>query len=690
MKAQLLRIAMAASWSGRAVDRRRAVMLAVAAAVVTVVACGCVSALFMSIRIDTRATARAFRPVGPGAPLALERASLFDETEDSEQIYVYWWRVVDPNARIPGIEPNPPVGSWFVSPALFERMRNEPALADRYPDALPIGPEGVAHRDELLAYRFVEPGVDLPDQLSLRPGLDWIGDGTEVLDPFPISVAALALIGIPGLGLLAAAMAQFAPELERRLAVLGALGASAWTQRSVLFVHIAVCAGPGAVAAALGWFMISPHLTAVPLVGRRVFSSDLGLPVVVTAAIGVGVVMLAMVVAVIRPIRTAGNRPVDYIPKPATVVRLLPLLAGLAVMLAGTIVPGRSGAKLFFAGVVASAVGAVVGLPFMIDRVGAALARRPETLSLLVGRRLRRNAVSSARSLLAVGVLAALIPVIAAWVSVARSLDTPPDTAAYAVELSGDVSARERDDLAERTGAVPIEVTSKIHANGRETFQLVGDCDLLAGPFAPLRCGNAGFEFAQHTGMALGHYEALRGYRTRPAGAKLQSTLFLSSDGAVVEDVLRSFVVNGERPGSQVTAPGREVFHESPLVAWILGASALAAIVGGLALVLHLVAQSARLAVSRSRLLALGTDISVVRRLAGGEAAVAVALVGLGGTAVGMVSSWMFVQINGSAAVPYPVVALVVAATLAAAGLAGIAASASIPGEPRPIGEFSH
>lgn len=690
MKAQLLRIAMAAAWSGRAVDRRRAAMLAVAAAVVTVVACGCVSALFMSTRIDTRATAREFSPVGPGAPLALERAALYDETEDREQIYVYWWRVVDPNARIPGIEPNPPVGSWFVSPALFERMLDEPVLAERYRGALRIGPEGVAHRDELLAYRFVEPGVALPEKLSLRPRLAGIGYGSEVLDPFPISVAALALIGIPGLGLLVAAMAQFAPELERRLAVLGALGASARTQRSVLFVHTAVCAAPGAVAAALGWFVISPHLTEVPLVGRRVFASDLGLPVVVTAAIGVGVVVLAMVVAVIRPVRIAGNRPVDYIPQPVTVVRLLPLLAGLAVMLAGTIVPGRSGAKFFFAGVVASAVGAVVGLPFMIDRVGAALAGRPETLSLLVGRRLRRNAVSSASSLLAVGVLAALIPVLAAWVSVRRSLDTPSDTAAYAVELHGDISARERDALAERTDAVPIEVTFKIHASGRETFQLVGNCELLAGPFAPSRCGNTGFVFAQQTGVTLGHYGTLRGYRTRPAGAKLQSTLFLSSDGAAVEDVLRSFVVNGAWPGRQITAPSRQVFHESPLVAWILGAAALAAVVGGLALALHLVAQSARLAVFRSRLLALGTDVSVVRRLAGGEAAVAVALVGLGGTAIGMVSSWMFVQIDGLAAVPYRVIALVVVATLTAAGLAGIAASASISDKPRPIGEFSH
>ncbi|MGH9187813.1 MAG: hypothetical protein ACRD0U_18705 [Acidimicrobiales bacterium] len=65
-------------------------------------------------------------------------------------------------------------------------------------------------------------------------------------------------------------------------------------------------------------------------------------------------------------------------------------------------------------------------------------------------------------------------------------------------------------------------------------------------------------------------------------------------------------------------------------------------------------------------------------------------LVGAGCTAVGSISSWMFVQIDGSAAVPYPVIALVIVGTLAAAGLAGLAAGAAVPDEPRPISEFSY
>ena len=686
----MLRMAMAASWSGRTVDRRRAVLLAVAAGVVTAVACGCVSALFMSERIDTRARDRAFTPVEPGAPVALERASLFDETDDGEQIYVYWWRVNDASVRIPGVEGTPREGAWFVSPALSEEMRNEPALEDRYPGALPLEPKGVSHRDELLAYRFVGPEVSLPEQLSLQRGLDWIGDGSEVLDPFPILVAALALIALPGLGLLTAAMAQFAPELERRLAVLAALGASRLSRLGFVAVHTVVCAAPGALIAALGWFLISPLLTAVPLVGKRVFPSDLGLPFLIAAVIGIGVVGLTIVVAAIRPGNRQGSRPVEYLPKTTSALRLLLLLTGLATMFVGTIAPGRTGAKLLFSGVIASAVGAVVALPFMIDKVGDALSRRRETLSLLVGRRLRRNAVSSARSLLAVGVLAALIPVVAAWIAVARDLDLPPDSPAYAVALNGVISSGQRDTLAKEIGAVPIEVTYLPHQNAPETFQLVGNCELLSGPFAPSRCGEERFSFDGGSGAALGPYRMLPGYKTRPPGARRHSTLFVSTRAEVVEDELRAFVVNGDRPGLQVTTPGREVFHESPLVDWILGGTALAGIVGGLALMLHLVGQSARLAVSRSRLLALGADVSVVRWLARGEAAAAVMLVGLGGCLVGVISSWMFLQVNASAGLPYGAIGLVLVSTLGAAAFAAVAAGASIPEVPRPIGEFSH
>ncbi len=676
MTSTLVRLALAASWRGRHRDERRAAVVAGAAAVVAVMAAGCVSAWLLSTRINERATARSFRAAG-SAPPAMERSALFDETSAGQQIYVYWWRILAPGARIPGVPADPPVGSWFVSPALREVMRYDPAVAERFgSDAAVIGKDGVAHRRELLAYRFVDHDSDRAEKLSLEPGLDWIGDGAEVVELFPISVAAVALIGIPGFGLMLAALAPFGPVLERRDSLLDALGASQGTRTGLAVAHAALCAGPGAVAGSLAWYLLSRELTAVPLVGRAVFRGDLAMPAIPAVLVALGVTGLASAVVGVRPRRANGNRPAQAMPGTPPAARIVPLLVGLAVAVVGIATPDRGGAKVFLVGVVAVAIGAVAGLPYVLDRVGRRLAEHPTTLALLVGRRLQWDATSSARSLVAVGTLAVLLPLVAAWVAVARSLDTPPETASYAVELRGDVTDATVSELAERTGAVPVKVVTA--TNGPPEPLLVGDCRALAEVVALARC-DASFEFARPSRVVLGGYERLPGARSAPPGATVRSTLFVSLEGPQTERLLRSFVVNGTQARLQVATPGRSVFRESPLVSWILGAATLAGLVGGCALLLHLAAQAARSALSRARLLAVGADRSTLRRLAGGEAGLAVAVVGLTCTAVGAVCSWLFVQKDPSAAVPYAVIAYVIVGILVAATVAGIAAATAAP-----------
>lgn len=701
MSSPLLRLALAASWSGRGMDRRRAAMMALAAAVVTIVASGCVSTWLLSTRINDRAAARDFAAPSRAAPPAFEVSGMSDQTLDGEQFSVLWWRVLDPTARIPGIEADPPPGSWFVSPALAERMAEEPGLAQRYADARRIGAEGVAQRGELLAYRFVGPDVALDELLSKQPE-EGSGD-PQALELFPVSVVALGLVGIPGLGLLLAAMAPFAVQVEHRLSLLGALGASPRAQRNLVVAHTALCAGPGALAGAAGWFLVSPHLVSVPFVGRGVFVSDLGLPLVASGAIAVAVTALTVIVAAVRPRMAPANRPVGGVPDPPGPTRLLPLVTGVAAMLAGTILDGPTGARIFLTGVIAATVGTVIALPMLINRAGAKLARRPETVWLLVGRRLRWNAVPSSRSLLGVGALATLLPLASAWFSTAEP-GSRSDSTSYAVELRGSLSGPERQQLAERADAMTIDITHtrqnlvtdtsgqgpRPRMIGEPTTQLVGDCASLAAFLRFARCGPDGFELAADSGMDLGRYATAAGIATRPPGAGLSTTtLFLSGNSAATESILRSFVVNASHGGMQVSVPARSGFRESPLVAWILGAASLAGLVGAAALVLHLVGQAARLARSRIQLLAFGADAAVVRRLAGYEAAVAVAIVGIGCTAVGYISSWMFVQIDPRAAVPYVVLVLILVGTLFTAGLAGLAAAAAIPSEARTPGHLS-
>jgi hypothetical protein len=655
-------------------------MAAAAAAAVVVMVLGCASVLRMSSRIDERATGRALRPVADGEPAAFERAALFDEAPDGDQIYVYWWRVIDPEARIPGVRSPPAVNTWLVSPALAELSSRDPYLAARYPNAKVIGEAGVAHPGELLAYRFVGPGVRLPERLAAHRGEDWIGDGSEVVDAYPVAVAGIALVGVPGLGLLAAALSPSTAALRRRLAILHAVGASPQTQRGVIVSQAMLAAGPGVVVGAVGWYVVAPRLRIVPFVSRPVFAGDLAVSPSETLAAAVGVVLLVALVALVRPRRLSTNRLGASIPPTPSMLRTLPLASGLAVMVAGVVVPGRAGAKLFLVGVLAATVGTVVALPYLLDRAGTRLAQHPSTVWLLIGRRLRSNAAASTRSLLAIGTLAALLPVVGAWVAVARTVDVPSSGEPTLVEVRGQLMPTEVAQIRSELPVATLNLVAHRNNDGTESLILVGDCSQLVGIIRLQRCDRTGFAFASDE--YLGGVESLPGTSALPADAEVASTLFFSSEGRRVERELRAFVVNASHTGMQVLTPGRVVSHESPLVGWILGASTLAGIVGGAALVLHLAGQAARLAPTRLRLLALGCESRLIGRLAAAEAAISVTAVGLSCTAVGSVSSWMFVQLDGTASVPYLVIALVILGVLVAAALAGLAAGVAVSRHP--------
>lgn len=651
-------------------------MVAAAATFVVVMVLGCMSALQMSSRIDERATTRTFRPVANGEPASFERAALYDETPQGYQIYVYWWKVIDPKARIPGVGPLPAVDSWFVSPALAHLLTSDPSLADRYPNAKVIGEAGVAHRGELLAYRFVGQDVSLPERLSAQRGTGSIGDGAEAVEAYPIAVAALGLVGVPGLGLLMAALSPSTSTLRKRLGILYAVGASPEMQRFVIVSQAMLSAAPGAVIGAIGWYLVAPTLTTVPFVGRRVFEGDLAVSLSEAIVAGVSVLLLVALVALIRPQKMSTNRPGSANSARPTLLRALPFASGLAVLVVGVVAPGRSGTKLFLVGVIATTVGTVVALPYLLDRAGTRLAQFPSTVSLLIGRRLRSNAVASTRSLLAVGTLAALVPVVGAWVAMASELDPPPTGEPTLIEVRGQLLPEELAQIRSTLPVATLNLVALQNASGTESFGLVGDCSQLDELVKLDHCDDTGFALAG--GEYLGGLESLPGTSTMPASAEIQSTLFFSSEGRRVEDELRAFVVNASHTGMQVNTPGRAVSHASPLVSWIMGAAALAGLVGAAALVAHLAGQAARLAPTRLALLALGCDTRLITRLAATEAALSVAAVGLSCTVVGSLSSWMFVQRDGTASVPYVVIALVVLGVLAASSVAGLAAGAAV------------
>lgn len=626
MRSPIRRLAAASSWCGRPTERRRALLLAVAAAVVCSLSLGCASAWRLSTRVIQRATARTHAAAVDGEPAALTMAALFDEIGDGRQIYVYLLRIDDPALRIAGIPGPPEVGRWWVTPALAERFADEPSLDRRYAGARVLDRVGVAHRGELLAYRVLGPGPPLPFRYGSAAGTDWIGDGGATVDLYPIVVAGVAVVGLPGIGLLVAALGPGADALDRRRRLLRSLGAPRRTEVAMVGWHVLFGAAPGAVIGALAWWAMAPRLTSVPMVGRSTFQGDLGLPIGWALTGAAAVVVLTIVIGLAGPRRRMGSSPSTAVPRRPGWGRLVPLVIGLAVLAIGVGLPGRAGVKVFLMGLVATSLGAVVGLPYLVHRAGRAVARRPSTISLLVGRRMCWNASTSARALLAAGALACLAPVLGAWVSVARDLDPASAQGPLVVGLHGTVPPEDVASLASRTGTV----ATVDHERGLVTFSAVN-----------------------------------------------------TADAGRLEEVLRSYAVNGDRPGVQVVVPGRSASHESPLVQWILGSAALAGLVGTGALGLHLATHAAELARSRARLVALGADITFLRRLAAAEAGGSVAIVGLGCTAVGAINSWMFVQRDATARVPYGVIGAVLVVVALASAVAGLAAALALPASPR-------
>lgn len=685
------RVALATSWRGGAEAVRRCLVVASAAGLVARVLCGCASAWALSQRIDARTSGRALASVEPGRPAAAERSLLYDETADGDQITVLWWRVLSADLSIAGVPPDPPAGAWFVSQALADRLAAEPALADRYAGAKVIGVAGTAHREELLAHRFLprDSGPALSELVAAGPGGDGASDTTQALEPGPILLAGLALVLLPGLGLLLAALSPLAPALDRRLRVLHALGAPTRVRVGVAALQAGLAALPGAALGAGTWWVVAPTMDRVPIVGRRVFAGDLALPGTSAAAVAAVVVALAVGASVVRPRARAGNRPVVAVPRRPSPVRLVPLAASIGAEGAGAALRGSVGAHWFLVGVVASTIGVVVASPVLVDLLGAAVQRDGRLTTLLVGRRLRWSAATSVRSLLAVGSLAVLVPVAAAWVRWADQVDPVSRPEVAVVGVHGDLSPGEVEALASRTGSVAVGLALAPPADADPTVapraSLVGSCGDLARVLPGTTCGPHGFR-APSGPLALGGIARgpeLVGFPTPPSGAELESTLFVGRDLVQLDAALRSAVVNGDRPGLQVSTPGRVPVHRSPLVAWLLGGMVIAGAIGALALLLHLAGQAAQIAGSLAGLGRLGADGSVLRRAAAGEAASVVLAVGLGGTVIGTCNSWLFTQVDHHGEVPVAVIGLVVLGVAMAGCVSAATAAASVSLSPR-------
>jgi hypothetical protein len=318
-----------------------------------------------------------------------------------------------PNAPVPpGLSHLPGPGEYFASPALTALFRSEPAneLRDRFPGRQ-IGTIGAAalpspnsliivigHRARQLSQ---VPGAVKVGAIQTTPASCYACQNTTGSGPvlqFILAGGAVALL-LPVLILIATASRLSAARREERFAAMRLVGATPRQVAVISAVEAVVAAFTGVAAGFALFFVFRPILYHVPFTGAPLPPGDLSLHLGDIALAVVGVPLAAIVSARLA-LRRVQISPLGVTrrasSRPPRIVRIIPLLAGVAVLAYFDAVgkPGSNGGQILelLVGFVFLIVGLVLAGPWFTtagSRIMAKRASRPAVL--IAGRRLLDN-----------------------------------------------------------------------------------------------------------------------------------------------------------------------------------------------------------------------------------------------------------------------------------------------------------
>jgi len=318
-----------------------------------------------------------------------------------------------PSAPVPpGLLHLPGPGEYYASPALTALLNSEPAneLRDRYPGRQ-VGTIGAAALPSPNSLIIVVGHT--VSQLSQVPGAVEVGAiqrtpancyasqnavGSGPVLQFILAGGAVALL-LPVLILIATASRLSAARREERFAAMRLVGATPRQVAVISAVEAVVAAVAGVVVGFALFFVFRPLLYRVPFTGAPFAEGDLSLHRIdiVLAVIGVPI---AAVVSARLALRRVQISPLGVSrrasSRPPRIVRVIPLLAGIAVLAYFDAVgkPGAIGGQLLelLVGFVLLVVGLVLAGPWFTtagSRLMVKRASRPATL--IAGRRLLDN-----------------------------------------------------------------------------------------------------------------------------------------------------------------------------------------------------------------------------------------------------------------------------------------------------------
>jgi hypothetical protein len=367
--------------------------------------------------LDTGAPAASGSAASAGPTAATSRDPLWllftTDLFDGQGIYRADVAAAGPAAPVPpGIPRDPGPGQYYVSPALSALLRSAPAdeLADRYPgrQAGLIGEAGLPSPDSLVivvgrsaAQMSHLPGAAKVTSFNTIPPSGCGNHATCVIrggltpsgTDFILSAVALALL-LPVLIFIGTATRLSAARREQRFAAMRLVGATPRQVSLIAAVESAVAAAAG-VAIGFGlFFLLRMPLAAIPFTGQSFFPAELSLSLPDILAVAVGVPVAAAVTARLA-LRRVNISPLGVArrvtPPPPRAWRLLPLLAGLAVLGFGVVhgKPASNGGQIlvFVPGFALVMTGLVIAGPWLTMAGARVLARRASRPGALIAAR---------------------------------------------------------------------------------------------------------------------------------------------------------------------------------------------------------------------------------------------------------------------------------------------------------------
>lgn len=310
---------------------------------------------------------------------------------------------VGPDAPVPpGVERLPRDNEVVLSPALLKLVAAEPLVAQRFPQRMSgtIGPEGLVEPGQLIAY----VGVSDASEIWHPVAIDGWGDATSLgtLDPRAartVGLLVLLTLVAPVVIFMATCARLSATARTQRLAALRLIGLSPWRTQLVNSIELLVVGSGGTafgLVAWLAWRQLDPTVN-VGTFGW--YSSDLwpgsstmviSLVALVTLTVAVGLV--GGHAGIRRPLEVRRERSV----RSMSWWRAAPLTGGIVLLAWSWHTSGQRGHFVswmapFAFGMIATAIGLVLVIPFAALVFGRLLGRSSRPAAVLAGARLRHE-----------------------------------------------------------------------------------------------------------------------------------------------------------------------------------------------------------------------------------------------------------------------------------------------------------